>query len=222
MRRAAAIVTRMAAWVRRRPVVAQADVPIETLVDGGFVAIDLETTGLDPRRDDVVAVAAIPFVEGRPRPGYVSLVDPGRPIPAASTRIHGIDDRGVAGAPALDEVLPRLDAACAGRVLVGHDVAFDVAVLARARRLRGLPEPEIIALDTHRLAVALHPSWRRHAELETVARHLGIPVVGRHTAEGDARLAGQILLALLPRFRQRGVGTVGALAWAQTAVYRRT
>ena len=222
MRRTRVIVERVAAWMWRRRPAPGADLPIEALLDPGFVAIDLETTGLDPRRDDIVSLAAIPFVGGRPGPGYTTLVDPGRPIPPASTRIHGIDDTHVAGAPSLDDVLPRLDAACADRVLVGHDVAFDLAVLARARRRRGLPEPGLIALDTRRLAVALHPSWRREAELEVVAARLGIRVVGRHTADGDARLAGEILVALLPHFQRRGVNTVGALAWAQTAVYRRT
>jgi DNA polymerase III epsilon subunit-like protein len=222
VRRTRVIVERVAAWMWRRRPAPGADLPIEALLDPGFVAIDLETTGLDPRRDDIVSLAAIPFVGGRPAPGYTTLVDPGRPIPAASTRIHGIDDTHVAGAPSLDDVLPRLDAACADRVLVGHDVAFDLAVLARARRRRGLPEPGLVALDTRRLAVALHPSWRREAELEVVAARLGIRVVGRHTADGDARLAGGILVALLPHFRRRGVNTVGALVWAQTAVYRRT
>jgi len=208
MRRAGALVTRVTAWISRWRSPAADDVPIETL--------------LDPGRDDVVSIAAIPFVAGRPEPGYVTLVDPGRPIPPASTRIHGIDDARVAGAPLLDDVLPCFDAACAGRVLVGHDIAFDVSLLARARRLRGRPEPGLIALDTRRLAVALNPSWRRQAELETVAARLGILVVGRHTADGDARLAGEILVALLPEFRQRGVETLRALEWAQTAVYRRT
>ncbi len=222
MRRTRVIVGRVTAWVRRRRRAPGADVPIGVLLDPGFVAIDLETTGLDPRRDDVVSLAAIPFAGGQPEPGYVTLVDPGRPIPPASTRIHGIDDTHVVGAPSLDDVLPRFDAACAGRVLVGHDVVFDLAVLARARRRRGLPEPGLVALDTRRLAVALHPSWRQAAELEVVATRLGIRVVGRHTAEGDARLAGEILVALLPHFQQRGLFTVGALSWAQTAAYRRT
>lgn len=211
----------LTAWVRQQLSTPGHDVPIEALLDPGFVAIDLETTGLDPRRDDVVSVAALPFVGGRAQPGYVTLVDPGRPIPPASTRIHGIDDARVAGAPSLDEALARFDETCAGRLLVGHDVAFDVAVLARARRLRGLPQPALVALDTRRLAVSLHPPWRQEAELESVAARLGIEVRGRHTAEGDARLAGAILLALMPEFRRRGVRTLGALAWAQTAVYRR-
>jgi DNA polymerase III epsilon subunit-like protein len=222
VRRPDLAVRRLAAWVRQRLSHPGHDVSIETLLDPGFVAIDLETTGLDPRRDDVVAAAAIPFVRGHPKPGYVTLVDPGRPIPPASTRIHGIGDATVAGAPSMDEVLPRLDAICAGRLLVGHDVAFDLAVLARARRRRGLSALELLALDTRRLAVALHPGWRRDAELERVAERLEIEVSGRHTAEGDARLAGMILLALLEQFRRRGVVTIAALAWAQTAVYRRT
>jgi DNA polymerase III epsilon subunit-like protein len=216
------VLQRLAGWMRRRGGTPDVDVPIEALLDGGFVAIDLETTGLDPRRADIVSLAAIPFVAGRPEPGYVTLVDPRRPIPSASTRIHGIDDTQVVGAPTLDEVLPRFDAVCAGRVLVGHDVAFDLAVLAQARRRRRWPEPDVLALDTNRLTVALDPSWHRRAELEIVAADLGIPVVGRHTADGAARLAGEILLALLPEFRRRGIGTVGALAWAQTVVYRRT
>lgn len=213
------VIARLRAWMRgaRRGSV---DVAIDALLDPGFVAIDLETTGLDPRRDAIVSMAALPFVGGRGGLGYTTLVDPGRPIPVASTRIHGIDDQRVAGAPTVAAALGAFDAACAGRVLVGHDVAFDVAILARARRGLGLPQPDIPVLDTRRLAIALHPDWRHHAELETLATRLGIPVVGRHTAEGDARLAGAVLLALLPRFRQRGVATLGALAWAQTAAYR--
>jgi DNA polymerase III epsilon subunit-like protein len=219
--RATRIVTRVSVWMRRQLGVPAGGVSLDVLLDPGFVAIDLETTGLDPRRADVVSLAAIPFVGGRPQPGFVTLIDPRRPIPPASTRIHGIDDRRVAGAPTLDAALPQVDSACAQAVIVGHDVGYDIAVLKRARRLRGLPEPRTTALDTRRLAIALHPSWRHRAELEMVAGRLGIPVVGRHTADGDARLAGRILLALLPEFRKRGARTVDDLVWAQTSVFRR-
>jgi DNA polymerase III epsilon subunit family exonuclease len=211
---------RLTAWVRGW-FVARVETPLATLLDPGFVAIDVETTGLDPRRDAVVSLAAIPFVHGQPTQGFVTLVDPGRAIPPASTRIHGIDDRRVRGAPSIADVLPNVDDALAGRIVVGHDVAFDLTVLAHARRVLSRAEPGCIALDTHRLAVALHPSWRRHAELESLAERLGIGVVGRHTADGDACLAGRILMALLPQFRARGVRTIGDLLWAQTAVYRR-
>jgi DNA polymerase III epsilon subunit family exonuclease len=211
----------MAAWARRRWPTGP-ETSLDALLEPGFVAIDLETTGLDARRDDVVAIAAIPFPGGEAAPGYVTLVNPGRPIPPAATRVHGIADTHVLGAPTLDEVLPQFDAICGDRVLVGHDVGFDVTLLRHARRRRGLPVPAVVALDSRRLAVAVHPGWRHRAELEFVAAQLSVPVRGRHTAEGDARMAGAILLALLPELRRRGVCTLRALSWAQTAVYRHT
>jgi DNA polymerase III epsilon subunit-like protein len=193
---------------------------LDALLDPGFIALDLETTSLDVRRADVVSVATIPFVRGQPQPGFTTLVDPRRPIPPASTRIHGIDDARVTGAPTLDAVLPRIDGDCEGAIVVGHDVAYDVAVLKQARRQRHRAEPRMTVLDTRRLAVALNPSWRNGAELEMLAERLGIPVIGRHTADGDARLAGSIIVALLPELRRRGVRTVADLVWAQTMALR--
>jgi DNA polymerase III epsilon subunit-like protein len=181
------------------------DRPLAILLDPGFVAIDVETTGLNPRRDAVVAIAAIPFEAGRAGPGLVSLINPGRPIPTAATAIHGIDDAAVTRAPALDAVLPRFDAVCAGQIVVGHDVTFDLAVLARAR---GAAPPQVnVMLDTRRLARAARPDLR-DTRLETLAARLGISAAGRHTADGDARMAGQILIALLPMLSARGVATL--------------
>ena len=62
---------------------------VESLLTEGFVAIDIETTGLDPRRDDIVEIAAVPFVDGRPQSAYVTRVNPGRPIPPESVASTG-------------------------------------------------------------------------------------------------------------------------------------
>jgi DNA polymerase III epsilon subunit-like protein len=184
--------------------------PLEALLDPGFVAIDLETTGLDARRDAVVSLAAIPFEQGRAGEGFVALVNPGRAIPPESVAIHGIDDEAVTGAPPIVEVLPRFDAMCARRIVVGHDVGFDLAVLTR---VRGRFAAQVLpALDTRRLARAL---GYRDTRLECVAGHLKVSVCGRHTAAGDARMAGEILLALMPTLRSRGVRTLGDLRYFQ-------
>lgn len=190
--------------------------PVESLLESGFVAIDLETTGLDVRRDVVVAAAAIPFEGGQPRAGLVTLVNPGRPIPPPSTAIHGIDDAAVAGAPAIQDVLPAFDALCAGRIVVGHDVDFDIAVLARARTPAARPTPRL-TLDTRRLARA---AGYRDSRLEAIGPALEVPLVGRHTAEGDARMAGEILLAFVPLLRGRGVRTVADLLRLQRSAPR--
>ena len=181
--------------------------PLEALLDPGFVAIDVETTGLNARRDAIVAVAAIPFEGGRSRPGLVTLVNPGRPIPPQSTAIHGISDAAVADAPPMREVLPRFDALCTRRIMVGHDVAFDVAMLKQARTHAVGLAPRL-TLDTRQLARAV---GFRDTGLEHLAPQLRVPVVGRHTAEGDARMAGEILIALLPPLRRHGARTLGDL-----------
>jgi DNA polymerase III epsilon subunit-like protein len=178
------------------------------------VAIDLETTGLDPRRDAIVAAAAIPFVGGEPQPGFVTLVHPGRPIPPASTAIHGITDEMVAGAPAVPPALRALEDACGTDVLVGHGVDFDLAVIGRERRAHRLGPLANRALDTMRLAAALHRGWTDHG-LDAVAARVGISITGRHTPDGDAVAAGRILLALLPALAQHGLRTVPELIWFQ-------
>jgi len=182
-----------------------------------FVAIDLETTGLDSRRDAIVAAAAIPFVDGEAQPGFTTLVCPDRPIPASSTAIHGITDEMVSGAPAVGPVLHRLHDVCADHVLVGHGITFDLALLERERRRHRLGPFRNQALDTQRLAAALQGGWAGVA-LDAVAARLGIPVTDRHTAEGDALTAGRVFLALLPALSQWGLRTTQELLWLQDSV----
>lgn len=194
---------------------------LDAVLEQGFVALDLETTGLDPRADSVVAAAAIPVLGAEAGAGYVTLVNPGRPIPPVSTAIHGITDAMVAAAPPIDEVLDALEAACGDRLLVGHRIDFDLAVLARERRARGRVPVANPSLCTMRLAAALHPDWA-DVGLDAVAAQLAVAVPDRHTARGDAVAAARILIALLPEARQRGYRTLGELVWLQsTAVLRR-
>jgi DNA polymerase III epsilon subunit family exonuclease len=203
----------------RRPV--REGLALDALAVEGFVAIDLETTGLDPRRTAIVAVAAIPYAAGRPGPVHAALVNPGRPIPAASTAIHGITDAMVRDSPSIGEVLPALERVWRGRVLVGHNVGFDIAILDRELRGHGRARLDNPALDVGRLAAALHPEWQ-DVTLETLAVRLGVVVTGRHTAQGDARAAGDLLEALLPELSARGFRTVPELIWFQdTAVWSR-
>jgi DNA polymerase III epsilon subunit-like protein len=190
--------------------------PDLSAVAGRFVAVDLETTGLDPRTDAIVALAAIPFVDGRAQSGLVTLVQPGRPIPPASTAIHGITDEMVATAPAVPPALRALEDACGTDVIVGHGLAFDLAVIGRERRTHRLGPVANPALDTMRLAAALHPGWT-DVGLDAVAARVGVTITGRHTPVGDAIAAGRILLALLPDLARYGLRTVPELAWFQAS-----
>ena len=185
------------------------------LTDLSFVVFDLETTGLHPGGgDEVVSIGAVRIRGGRviPEDYFMALVDPGRPIPPASTRIHGIADEMVRGKPPLDDVLPGFLDYAAGSALAAHVASFDLAFLNR--RLRRLGRPSIAqgaVLDTLLLSSSLFPSWGGY-NVEELAGRFGIEVVGRHTSLGDALTTAEILIRLLGVLEQRGITTLrGAL-----------
>lgn len=173
------------------------------------VSLDLETTGLDVRRDRVVSFAVVPLC-GRKivrERLFERLVQPEVPIPALATRIHGITDEMVAAAPTLSMALSELREAIGESVIVGHNIAFDLAILRHEAARRHLPWPEWAWLDTGILANALNPALAQGG-LESVAEWLGVSISGRHTASGDALMAAEIYIRLLPRLRDAGVRTL--------------
>lgn len=175
------------------------------------VALDVETTGLDPQRDRVVSLAVATPGEpnGEPRVLLDVTVNPGVPIPARATSIHGIGDDHVRGAQSLAAHLPQLRKIVAGSVVIGHHVEFDMAVLAaEAARARvdWTPPPW---LCTAALAQAVLPGLGRY-DLDAVAEALKVPIVGRHTASGDAVAAATIWQSMVPLLEQRGIRTLGA------------
>ena len=116
----------------------------------------------------------------------------------------------VRGAPPIERLLRDAETIFAADVVVGHNVAFDLAFLARARHAHRLTRLDNPALDTRLLAAGLHPEWRDFT-LEHVAARIGIEPVARHTAEGDALTAGRTLWALLPELEAHGLRTLSEL-----------
>ena len=175
-----------------------------------FTVLDLETTGFHAAAGDaVVAVGAVHVVGGRVHPQEVfeALVDPRRPIPETATAVHGITDEMVRGRPPLEQVLPQLAGFVGERVLVGHNVAFDLGFLRPYEERSGV-RLDAPVLDTLLLSAALHPDHEKHS-LEAVAERLGVEVTGRHTALGDALVTGQVLVRQLELLERRGIRTLG-------------
>ena len=174
------------------------------------IALDLETTGLDVANDRIVQIGAVgmrgPTVLGEPR--IDTLVDPGIPIPAASARIHRITDSGVAGSPRLPELLESLVEMFAGRVVVGQNVRFDLAVLRHEAARAGVPWRDPPVLDVSHLAGALDRSLV-DLSLDSLANRFGITIEARHDALGDSLAAAGIFSALVPRLREADVRTLG-------------
>ena len=170
--------------------------PTEAVTNTVFVAFDVETTGFSPRADRLVELAAVKFRGTNILETQQWLIQPGMPIPASATRIHGITDAMVANAPGADVVLPLFNAFVKGTVLLAHQASFDVRFVAAEAARNGVPLPEAPVLDTLRLARAWFPKAKRHS-LPELMRHVGRPFEHAHRAAADARaLATLVMLGL--------------------------
>ncbi len=163
-----------------------------------YVVLDLETTGLSANWDAIVEIAARHIVGGQlAGPSFHRLVNPGRPIPYLASRVHGIRDQDVRTAPSLEEVLPELLAFIGSRIVVGHNIAFDLAFLRRAVRRLGLPWEPAGSICTVELSRKACPGGNHR--LQEVARRLNLPPPTHRslddvetTARAFLNLAGQL------------------------------
>ncbi|MGQ9502627.1 MAG: exonuclease domain-containing protein, partial [Anaerolineae bacterium] len=185
-----------------------------------YVALDLETTGLNTERDAVIEIGAVKF-RGRQVLGeFSSLINPGGSIPLFIRELTGISDEMVHDQPFLIDVLPRLERFVGDCPVVGHNVGFDLAFLNRYGVLRNNP-----SIDTFELASILLPHAGRYS-LEKLAQALGIVVEVHHRALNDARTAQRLFLALLDQARRldpsiiRGVNRMaGRSNWSLRSVF---
>ncbi len=173
------------------------------------VVIDTETTGLDPKKARIVEIAGVRIVAGALESHTVfrRLVQPGEPIPAAATRIHGIDAVRVADAPVFSDVWPEFSSFVGSSLVIGHSVGFDLAVIKRECERAQTTWTRPRTLDTRLLAEVIAPDLADHS-LESLAEWLDVEVGERHTAIGDATTTARILLAMLPRLRDLDIRTL--------------
>lgn len=173
------------------------------------VVIDTETTGLDARHARVVQIAGFVLDKGvlASDPVIDTLVDPGIAIPQATTAIHGISDQDVAGKPRFAEIAAALKQSLDGRLVVGHSLGYDLAVLRREHEAAGIAWQPPPALDVRPLARLAAPSLADHG-LDRLCDWLGIAISGRHTARGDALATAEVLQRLIPLLREKGIRTV--------------
>lgn len=192
----------------------------QELAQLSYTVFDTETTGVEPSAGDrIVSIGAMRIVNGRAlrQEIFQQLVDPERSLPRDSIRIHGIKPADLRGQPTLAQALPAFHRFCEDTVLVAHNAAFDMRFLELAEPATGVRFSQPV-LDTLLLSAVVHPNQPDHG-LEAIAARLGVDVVGRHTALGDAMVTGEIFIKLLPLLAERGIVTLGQALEASRETY---
>jgi ATP-dependent DNA helicase DinG len=155
-----------------------------------IVALDIETTGLDPEKDAIIEIGAVRFTDRRVEGEWSTLIHPGRRIPPFITQLTGITDQMVLRAPAIQEVTAELTTFAGNSPVLGHNVRFDMAFLRRQGVLK-----RNTVLDTYEMASVLVPNASRYG-LGSLAQALGVPLPATHRALDDAHATRGVFLRL--------------------------
>ncbi len=146
-----------------------------------IVALDIETTGLDPEKDAIIEIGAVRFSGKRIEGEWSALINPGRRIPPFITQLTGITDQMVLKAPPLQAVKGQLADFVGDAPILGQNIRFDLSFLRR-QRIFGDND----TLDTYELASILLPGAGRY-NLGALVQALGVMLPANHRALDDAR-----------------------------------
>jgi DNA polymerase III epsilon subunit family exonuclease len=162
-----------------------------------YLAIDVETTGLDAISCRVVEIGAHRFVPADPdseKGTLESLVNPGIPIPAIVSSIHGIHDADVADSPSFAELASKFLELAEGAIIVAHNAPFDMSFIMMELTAAGLPALQNTVIDTLALSRRAFPGLPSYS-LGRLASALGIAPARLHRALDDARTSEAIYIA---------------------------
>ncbi|HEX7044730.1 MAG TPA: 3'-5' exonuclease [Burkholderiales bacterium] len=204
--RAAAVVD---AW-RALPAVPEA----VALADTRFVVVDVETSGLNPRRDRLLSIGAVAVERMKLAPQYTFGAVLRNEVPSTreNVALHGLTPAAQAAGEPRELALAEFLAFVGRSPCVAFHADFDRTVLERALRLELGVRFDNPWLDLARLAPALAPEGRRvRGSLDDWVAHFRLRVHARHNAVHDAQVTAELFLILMARANVRGVATLAAL-----------
>ena len=196
------------------------EVDNQSLSELSYTVFDTETTGLNPQGgDEIISIGAVRIVNGRilRDEKFDQLVDPQRELSWESIKFHQIQPEALKGQPTIDQVLPAFHRFVGNTVMVAHNAAFDMRMLQMKEGTTGIRFINPV-LDTLLLSAVVHPIHQSH-NLESAAHRMGIKVVGRHTALGDAWTTAELFLKLIRLLANKGIYSLKEARGASQKTY---
>ena len=161
-----------------------------------YIALDLETTGLDPYRCGITEISAYRFENGKPVEEFTTLVDPERAIPKEISELTGITPDMIFGKPKINEVLSDLFKFIGNDSIVGQNIGFDISFLKHACGESGKSFPDYTVYDTLTLAKTFLFFLHRF-NLTAISDYFGLETEGAHRASVDTLNTGLVFKELI-------------------------
>ena len=175
-------------------------------IDGEYVALDIETTGLNSSTDKIIEIGAAKIIGGKITKEFNELIDPEINIPQNITELTGIKNDMVKGKRKVNEVLKDLYKFIGNAVIVAHNAKFDMGFIKKRAEKIGIHIDNPV-IDTLTLSKLLFPKFKKY-KLDIVAKHLNITLENHHRASDDAICAGMILLKCNDILKEKGARTI--------------
>lgn len=168
---------------------------MEYKIPQSYVAIDLETTGLNPKIDKIIEIGAVCVRDGQVAARKSTLVNPRIELSEHTRTLTGIDDAIVADAPGIEDVIGEYVEFCGELPLLGHKILFDYSFLKRAAVNQKLSfEKE--GIDTLLLCRRFMPVTEKKT-LECACGYYHVETGAAHRALNDAYAAHKLYQALV-------------------------
>lgn len=150
------------------------------------IVVDIETTGLDYRREKIVEFAAVKLVDGQITEEYETLINPQQEIRRSSINIHGITQEMVQDAPTIDEVMPKILDFIKDYPFIAHNAIFDYSYINQASLDLYGTEIKNHRIDTQHMFREVFPEEFSHG-LESLMKRFKVEFDIRHRAMADAK-----------------------------------
>lgn len=170
-----------------------------------IVALDIETTGLDPKNDSIIEIGAVKFTGNRASAEFSKLINPRKPINQFITNLTGISNAMVMNAPLIGEVLPEIQEFIGDAIILGQNIDFDLGFFKKFGAFRYND-----TIDTYELASVLMPSAPRYG-LGSLSNQLGVILTNAHRALDDAKATMQVYQQLYRKIEELPVDLVAEI-----------
>lgn len=166
-----------------------------------YVVLDLETTGLNPKKEKIIEIGIMKISEGVKIREFSSLVNPGKHISSRITKITGITDPELAEAPVFLDICEKVKDFIGDSLVVGHNITFDLSFLESEFAACGI-RIGYIYLDTLALSKKAFPSFKDH-KLSTLITELNLSDGQSHRALDDVYCTYALFKKICDRYSDR-------------------